>query len=74
MSNCLIFALVQWWHYGGYVIVRKSRIGWWPHFMWAKSIKDLEAIEYVPYLEIEFAKKYHLPPIVFKGYVRKAKS
>jgi hypothetical protein len=73
MSNCLLFALFQWWHYGGYVIVRKSKIGWWPHFMWASSIESLEAIEYVPYEKVEFADKYHLPPIVFKGYVRKAK-
>jgi hypothetical protein len=70
MSNCLIFALFQWWHYGGYVIVRQSRHGWWPHFMWAQHLGNLEAIEFIPYKPIYLSDNYPIPPIVFRGYVR----
>lgn len=47
-SNCLIVALALWWRHGGYVIVRRSRYTWVPHFMWAKSIEGLEIVEYKP--------------------------
>lgn len=34
-SNCLIFAVVQYFRHGGYIIVRRSRYRWVPHFIWA---------------------------------------
>jgi hypothetical protein len=70
MSNCLIFAFVQWLHYGGYVIVRKSRHGWWPHFMWVKDLNGLEVSEYSPPEVIAWANKCGIPPLVFRGQVR----
>jgi len=47
-SNCLIFAVRRWMREGGYFIVRKSRHGWWPHFMWARSLKGLAIEQWIP--------------------------
>ena len=66
-SNCLIFTLNMWARYGGYVIVRKSRYGWWPHFMWAKSIEGLEITEFTPERKALSTDKLKLPPPLFKG-------
>lgn len=41
-SNCLIFALVKWRKYGGYLVIRKSRYGWWPHFIWCRDLKNAD--------------------------------
>lgn len=46
-SNCLIFALRRWFKHGGYLIVRRSRFGWWIHVMWAQSLLDAP-LSYVP--------------------------
>lgn len=70
MSNCILFAFYQWFKFGGYIIVRKSRYGMWPHFMWTQSLKDLEIVEYVP---VKVYRKLYVPPPVFKGYVRRGK-
>ncbi len=32
-SNCLIFAWRRWRRRGGYLLIRRSRHGWWPHFL-----------------------------------------
>jgi hypothetical protein len=69
MSNCLIFAFFQWLKHGGYVIARKSKYGWWPHFMWVQSLNDLEVLEYSLDKKVNRA----LPPIVFDGTVRMKK-
>lgn len=66
MSNCLIFAFRMWARHGGYVIVRKSNYGWWPHFMWVKSLGELEVTNFVP----ENPKTgLLLPPPLFKGKI-----
>jgi hypothetical protein len=68
-SNCLIFALAHWWHDGGYLIVRRSWYGWWPHFLWSADLKVFE--EFTPLR----TKTYRLcPPVLFKGYVREGAS
>jgi hypothetical protein len=64
-SNCLIFAFSQWWKRGGYLVVRLSHWGWWPHIIYSKDLKNFE--EFHPCRK----KQHHLfPPLIFSGYVR----
>lgn len=52
-SNCLIFALSRKRRYGGYLIIRDSRYGWWWHFSWAKSLRD-PPLSFVPLRPIQW--------------------
>lgn len=65
MSNCILFALARWWKFGGYVIVRKSHHGWWPHVLWSLDLKTFE--EYQPE-----KPNHHLliPPPLYRGVVK----
>lgn len=49
-SNCLLFALRMWWRHGGYLIVRRSRYLWLPHFLWAPpgGLRRARVAHYVP--------------------------
>lgn len=75
LSNCLIVALVLWWRRGGYVIVRKSRTTWIPHFMWARSIDGVEIVEYKPVRPVQHPLLRLLPVhvLLFRGRIRKGK-
>jgi hypothetical protein len=64
-SNCLIFAFQHWFKFGGYVCIRKSNYGWWPHFLWTQDLKVFE--EFHP---VRKKQKGWLPPFIFCGYVR----
>lgn len=69
-GSCLI-ALLWWAHRGGYLIVRSSRnhrLPWlkWPHFLWAKSLGELEVHQFVP----DDVQPRYLPPILFRGRVK----
>lgn len=33
-SNCLVWALTQWWRHGGYLVLRRSRVWPGPHILW----------------------------------------
>lgn len=46
--------------------MRKSRFGYFPHFLWAESVDGLDLVEFVPV----DPKHKKLPPPIFKGYVR----
>ena len=64
-SNCLAYALARWWLDGGYVIMRKSHYGWWPHFLWSKDLK-----RFVEFQPIEPNHHLRFPPTRYKGAVR----
>jgi hypothetical protein len=68
MNNCLFFALSRWNKKGGYLIIRRSRFGWWWHFLWAEKLDGIETLEhYVPNeekLKVEVVSK-----VLFKGHV-----
>ena len=49
-ANCLIWALVMQWRYGGYVCWRQSRYGWWPHAVWS-----MDRMVWWEYLPLHFA-------------------
>jgi hypothetical protein len=65
ISNCLFFAVSRWLKYGGYVIVRKSHYGWWPHFLWSQDLLSFE--EYSPAIP-----NHHLliPPPLYRGVIK----
>jgi hypothetical protein len=66
MDNCLFFAIRKWRKHGGYLIIRKSHFGWWPHFLWAKHLRNAEIEHYVP----ASGKAKPFPPPVFIGKVK----
>lgn len=66
-SNCLVFALAKWFRHGGYLIVRRSRYGWFPHFLWARDLGELEVEQFVP-LD---PRRRLLPPLVFRGWSKR---
>jgi hypothetical protein len=47
-SNCLIFALTLWMKWGGYLIVRKSRAGPFPHFLWCADLAHAKVLHFSP--------------------------
>ena len=64
-SNCLFFALTRFKERGGYLIMRKSHHGWFPHFLWSEDLETFE--QYVPYFPSEHLK---FPPLWFAGFIR----
>lgn len=68
ISNCLLFVIEKWRKYDGYVAIRKSKYGWWPHFIWIKKLNNAEIEHFVP-IERKLHKKY-IDKILFKGEVK----
>lgn len=65
-TNCLFFALKLWFLRGGYLILRRSHAGPFPHAMWAASIPpELPVEQYVP----KNPKLRVCPPPFFDGHV-----
>ena len=67
MSNCIVFALLLWWRRGrrGYVVVRRSRFGPFPHVLYAEIRKSgtLRLVSYKP----TAGKPRKCPPPLFRG-------
>ena len=68
ISNCLIFALVKFFKHGGYFIIRKSRVGFWPHFIWSSDLRDAKIEHFVPE---RYKEGLISPPWLFKGIIKK---
>ncbi len=64
--NCFWYAIMNYVKHGGYIIVRKSHYGRFPHFLWVKDLKDLDVKHYVPDNPIE----RKVPPLIFDGIVK----
>src|SRR5690242_2158745 len=45
-GNCLIFAIRLWLVGGVYLIVRKSRAGWFPHFLWCADLANTKVLHF----------------------------
>jgi hypothetical protein len=60
-SNCLIWAACRWWRRGGYVVVRRSRLGPFPHFLWSRDLRRFWAFQ--PFNP----RPCILPPLLFRG-------
>ncbi len=66
-SNCLFVALSLYFKEGGYLTIRKSKLGGiFPHVIWIKDLKDAEIIHFVP--SDPTPKKIYFP--YFKGYLK----
>lgn len=69
-SNCVFFATSRWFARGGYLIVRKSRHGPFPHFLWAHSIESVPVEQFVPVRP----RPHLVPPLLFLGRVTRKDS
>jgi hypothetical protein len=66
-GNCLFFGLWRWMTRGGYLILRRSHHGWWPHVLWCQNLRDAEIEHYVPLkYSTHFAASHKF---LFRGYV-----
>lgn len=67
-SNCLIFVIGRLISNRGqgYIIIRKSNFGWWPHFMYAKSLEDAQIEHYVPAEPLELKSNTKFKKLIFK--------
>ena len=72
-SNCLIFALRKLRTHGGYLIVRRSRYRWLPHFLWAPpgGLDHAELEHYVPVRPGVGPQWQIWRGLVFRGRVRR---
>lgn len=64
-SNCLVFALRQWWRFGGYIVLRRSHYGPFSHVCWSADLRMFE--EFVP----RDPRRRWVPPLFFLGYVQR---
>jgi hypothetical protein len=64
MSNCFLYALGRFAREGGYLVLRKSHFGWWPHLLWSKDLRSFE--QFVPIA----ARRRLIPPLLFRGSVK----
>jgi hypothetical protein len=62
-SNCLIFALMRLWQSGGYLILRRSSYGWWPHVLWSRDLLEFEEFT----TDDKFSRV--CPPLLFTGFI-----
>jgi len=67
-SNCLVWALRHWrYRRGDYLLIRKSRWGWWPHFLLSRTAPD-DCISFVPKAK---HRRRRLPPLLFHGRIKR---
>lgn len=70
MKNCLTYALRHWRYKlaGQYLLIRKSRWAWFPHFAVVREARDgsLEKREFVPVAP----RRQRFPPLSFVGKVK----
>ncbi len=71
LSNCYIFALTQWATRGGYVVLRRSRYGWWPHAFWSPDLVSLFDFKPTKFYADDY--RAWLPPVLFRGFVRESR-
>lgn len=67
-GNGCWFAVRQWQHHGGFVVLTRSRYGWWWHAQWTDDFHYF--LEFVPDHK---RRARRVPPIWFRGYVRMVK-
>lgn len=64
-SNCYLVSVALWWRHGGYVLVTRSRYGWWPHMLWSRELRTV--VEWEP----DARKRVRwLPPVLYRGRLR----
>lgn len=74
-SNCLLYALKRWRYRDDYLVIRRSRWGWWPHFLHgqpdgAGNIKVQHLTPAQPALPKGWRRWLPLHTFVFRGVVK----
>jgi len=65
INNCLFFAARKFFaNKRSYFIIRRSRHGWWWHFMWSSNLDHFE--EFQPLHSVDGMSS---PPGIFRGKV-----
>jgi hypothetical protein len=70
LSNCLVFAFRTIWKKGGYILARRSRYTWVPHFLWTPNldglvVQDVDWSKKGGYLVIGHGGKFGLPSFMW---------
>jgi len=65
-SNCVLYAVSRFYYEGGWVLVRKSTHGFWPHFLYTPDGVTISEFRPVPRLT---ARRHRFPPLIFEGTV-----
>ena len=63
-SNCLVYAIGQWVRHGGYLVLSRSRYGWWPH---AEHTHDWR--RFSVFVPLGPKRRRACPPLWFRGRV-----
>lgn len=63
-NNCLFFAMYKLIKNGGFLLMRKSKYGPFPHFLWSQDLKSVE--HFVPVKP----RNRLMPPLIFRGKVK----
>lgn len=69
ISNCWIWALARWfagYRQGRYLIIRKSRKAWFPHF----GVSETAPRDYESFVPVNPVPRWW-PFFVFRGYVKR---
>lgn len=66
-SNCAAWAVWAYFRRGGFLILKKSEWGWWPHFMWSPDMHTCQQFE--PDHKRRRGRLW--PPFFYRGYVKK---
>lgn len=70
IANCVCFALYRYVTRGGYVIVRASDHGWWPHILWSPDLVHFEQFHPIRHRRwYATVLRWHIPPLLFDGHV-----
>jgi len=68
IGSCLFYAFRKYFRTGGYLLVRKSRFGWWPHFLHMDG--DGNITGWQPDTEkMVWWKPWEI--LIYKGYIKK---
>lgn len=74
VGNCLPFALYRWFTRGGYLVIRRSHFGYWPHFIWCSDLRDAQIEHWVPRKRLSRFRilEVLLKLFPFPGYIKKS--
>lgn len=68
IANCFTFAIGRYVTRGGYIIVHRSKYGWWPHLIWSPDLVTFEQFHPVRHRRwYAWALRHHIPLLLFNG-------
>jgi len=67
IGSCLFYAFRKYFRAGGYLLVRKSRFGWWPHFLHMDNNGNIT--QWQPDGKLRWWKPWEI--LIYKGYIKK---